>query len=603
MVRTILASLALAVATTLVAGAASVPSQAIAGEQSRWSLDFRASMEQASKPLTGIHLIATWKSTIIAVRPGGYDVQLQLADLHFKGDAVKDASPAALAVLEGRLSRPFWATCRADGGLLQMHFLRGVSPSDRNILQMIATDLQLVRPASLDETQATPESWTAQERDGAGEYSALYVAQPGRITKRKLTYLYTDGVAGAPSGAVHISIDQSEIVFAISADQRVQAIDGSNRVGMDLSQDKSQQLAAATEFHANHLQTARAPELIGSLDRAHDKVVDSALVTQRPDANTARADADDRLLKGATTKDLLEEAFAEKTRSSVQPDRLTALFRSRAEAAPEAERLLIKQGSRRVVTNALGAAGTSSAVTVLGEVARNANLPQELRVDALVALVQMKHPTVESMQIPTSVMHDPNPAIQSAARMMSGAVARLGRVEHPEEADAIDAMLLGLYRDAAEVRERVGLLAALGNSAGPATLPAIKEALRDAAVPIRSAAARALRLATDPDTTRMLATVLVHDAAPAVRADAIFATQFRRPLSPELTEALLQVVRSDETIYVRSDAIAVLSRNAADSPQISEALAQVAANDPDPGIRRQAKSAGATPSVPSSTMP
>jgi len=603
MVRMMIASLSLAVATTLVAGAASATSAEVVGDQSRWSLDFRASMEQASTPLTGIHIIATWKSTIVAVRTGEYDAQLQLANLHFKGDAVKDASPAALAVLEGRLSRPFWASCRADGGLLQMHFLRGVSPSDRNILQMIATDLQLVRPALQSRTQATPESWTAQERDGAGEYSALYVAQPGRITKRKLTYLYTDGVAGAPSGAVHISVDKSEIVFAVAADQRVQAIDGTNSVRMDLSQDMSQKLVATTEFHVNHLQTGKAPELIGSLERAHDKVVDSAIVTQRPDANTARADADDRLLKGLTTKTVLEQAFAKGTTSSAQPDRLTALFRSRAEAAPEAEMLLIKNGSRRLVTNALGAAGSSSAVTVLGELARNANLSKELRVDALVAFVQMKHPTVESMQIPKSMMRDPNPAIQSAARMMSGALSRLGRVEHPGESDAIDAKLLGLYRNAAEASERAELLAALGNSAGPATLPAIEEALRDSAAPIRSAAARALRLATDADADRTLATVLVHDSAPTVRADAIFATQFRRPLSPELMDALLQVVNSDKSIYVRSDAVAVLSQNADTSPKISKALAQVAANDPDPGIRRQAKSAVGTPSLAPSTMP
>ena len=603
MFRMLIASFSLAVATTLVAGAASATSPALLGDQSRWSLDFRAGMEQASTPLTGIHIVATWKSTIVAVRDGEYDVQLQLTDPRFKGDAVKDASPAALSALQARLSRPFWVTCRQDGGLLQMHFLREVSFSDRNILQTIATDLQLVRPEpeSVTADQALPESWTAQERDGAGEYSALYLAQPGRILKRKLTYLYTDGVAGAPAGATRISVDQSEVTFTLADDQRVQAIDGANRVAIDLSKDKSQQLAAITEFHVNHLQTSQARELVGSLERAAKEVVDSAIVTQRSDADTARAEADDRLLKGYTTDAVLEQAFS--STSSAPLDRLSALFRRRPEAAPKAEILLIKNVARKTVTNALGAAGSPSSVTALGELARNASLPQDLRVDALVAFVQMKHPTREAMQIPVAMLQDPNAAVLSAARMISGALSRVGRAEHPAEAETVDASLLALYQNAAEARERAELLAALGNSAGPATLPVIEQALHDPAALIRSAAARALRLSTDSDADRALASVLMHDTAPTVRADAIFATQFRRPLPSLLTDALLEVVNSDNAGFVRSDAIAVLSRNLTASPRISEALAQIATTDPDPGIRRQAKSAVATWSNPASTVP
>jgi HEAT repeat protein len=562
-------------------------------------------MEQASTPLTGIHIVATWKSTVVAVRDGEYDVQLQLTDPRFKGDAVKDAQPAALSALQARLSRPFWATCRQDGGLLQMHFLRDVSFSDRNILQSIATDLQLVRPEpdSVTAGQALPESWTAQERDGAGEYSALYLAQPGRILKRKLTYLYTDGVAGAPAGSMRISVDQSEITFTMADDQRVQAIDGANRVRMNWSEDKSQQLATTTEFHVGHLQSGQAPELVGSLERAAKQVVDLAIVTQRPDAGTARADADDRLLKGISTEAILAQAFAVKSTHPAQPERLSALFRCRPEAAAQAEILLIRNGSRKTVTNALGAAGSPSAVTVLGKLARNATLSQELRVDALVAFVQMKHPTRDAMQIPVAMLQDPNAAIQSAARMISGALARQGRAEHSTEADVIDASLLAFYQNATEAHERVELLAALGNSAGPATLPAIEQALHDPADLIRSAAARALRLATDSDADHALASVLVHDAAPTVRADAIFATQFRRPLPSSLTDALLQVVNSDNASFVRSDAIAVLARNLTASPKIGDVLAQVATTDPDPGIRHQAKSAIATWPISASTVP
>jgi hypothetical protein len=136
-------------------------------------------MEQSSAHPIEIRILADWTTTVAASRDGEFDAQLQLADIQFAGDTVKGTPELSIADLRSRLCHPFWATYRSDGGLLSMHFLRQQAPSDRNLLEMIATELQLVRSASAG------NSWTAQERDGAGEYSALYLTQaPGRILKR-----------------------------------------------------------------------------------------------------------------------------------------------------------------------------------------------------------------------------------------------------------------------------------------------------------------------------------------------------------------------------------------------------------------------------------
>lgn len=591
MTRKILRSFTVAVATTLVAAAAT--SEVQPGDQSRWSLDFSARMEQHAAPPIEIHMTGDWTSTISAERAGEYDAQLQLADVQFTGDAVKGAPPASLSSLRARLSRPFWATYRNDGGLIAIHFYRDASPSDRNLLEMIATELQLVRP------NTARTNWTAQERDGAGEYSALYVMpQPDRILKRKLKYTYTDGVAGAPADALHVFIDQSDITFSVASDGRVHEVDGTNRIRMDLSPDHTEQLVAVTEFHASHLQTARAPEIIGSLE--HANVVDSPIVTQKPDASVVRAETDDRLLKGSPTEALLDSAFA-KDSGGAQPDRLVALFRSRPEAASAAAALLIKNGPQRAVTNALGAAGSLSTVAALSGLAHDTALPQDLRVGALVAFVQMQHPMVEAMHVPGDLIHDNNNAVQSAARMISGALSRAGRSGHPEEADAIDASLITLYRNAGDTREKTELLGALGNSAGPSVIPAIEEALGDSNVPIRAAAARALRLAAGSDVDRLLAAVITSDHDAQVRADAIFATRFRHPLPSPLADALLHAASADETGYVRSNAVAVLGQNPTASLRIPETLARIAEADTDSGIRRQAREALAALSPATST--
>jgi len=579
-------SLGLAVVIALAVTTAAATSEMQPGNRSRWSLDFCVRLEQHAAPAVEVHLTGDWVSTVVAVRPGEYDAQLQIADLQFTGDAAKNAPAASVEDLKRRLSRAFWASYRTDGGLLAIHFFRDVSPSDRNLLQMIATELQLVQPGS-----ARP-SWTARERDGAGEYVALYVMpQNARIMKRKLKYLYTDGVAGAPADSVRVDIDQSSFTFSLTPDGFIQSVDGTSRIQMDLSPDKTQQLVAVTEIHLSNLRTTRAPDLIGSLERALPHVSSSPIVTHKPDPAEVQAQTDDRLLQGYSTEALLAAAFERDPVDTSLPDRLAALFRRRPEAASAAVALLSKNGAQQRLTNALGVAASPAALTALATLARNPALTEKLRVDAITAFVQMQHPTPEAMQVPAGLMADSNCGVRSAARLMSGALARAGRSAHPEQAEAIDASLIALYRNAQEVGETRELLDALGNSVGPSVVPIIEDALRDPRVPVRAAAARALRLALGSETDRLLATVIASDRDPIVRADAIFAARFRRPLPSPLADAALQAATTDNVDYVRSDAVALIRQNPTASPSIPETLDRVAHHDPNPGIRRQASEA------------
>ena len=586
MTSTLLKSFALTVVIALAVATAGAAPEMQPGDQSRWSLDLRVRLEQHAAPPVEVHLTGDWVSTIVAVRPGEYDAQLQIDHTGFTGDAAKTVPAASLDDLRQRLSRPFWATYRIDGGLLAIHFYRDISPADQNLLQMIATELQLVRP---DSAQL---SWSAQERDGAGEYVALYVmAQPDRIIKRKLKYLYTDGVPGVPADTVHVVLDQSNVTFSLRTDGSIQTADGTTRMHMELLSDQSGQLAAVTEIHIGNLRTASAPELIGSLAHARPNVTSSPIVTHRLDPIKAQAQADDRLLEGHTTGGLLTAAFAKDTNDSAVADRLVALFRRRPEAASVAVALLSQKGAQRRLTDALGIAGSPSAVTALGNLARDTGLPEDLRVDAIIAFVQMRHPTVEAMRIPANLMDDSNSVVRSAARLMSGALARAGRSAHSAEADVIDSSLICLYRNTSETSQITQLLGALGNSAGPSVVPVIEEALRDSRVPVRAAAARALRLAPGFEVDRLLATVMDSDSSPIVRSDAIFAARFRRPLPSSLADAVLHTASSDSVDYVRSDAVALIRQNPSASPNIPDTLEHIANRDINPGIRRQASEA------------
>jgi HEAT repeat protein len=589
MIATTLKSFAfslVAVAAATASAFAAAPSAVNLGDQSRWSLDFRVRLEQQSAPSVEIHVTGDWVWTVVALRPGEYDTQLQIDDVRFTADGMKKPTAPSLEDLRLRLSRPFWATYRADGGLLAIHFFRDANPSDCNLLQMIATELQLVQP---DSERA---SWAAQERDGAGEYSALYARpQVDRILKKKLKYFYLDGMAGAAANSVRVVIDESSVTFSMAPNGGVQLVDGTSRMHIDLALGPADQLTIVTEIHLRNRRAVQAPDLIGSLARSLPNVVSSAIVTHTPSPAEVQAEADTRLLEGHATESLLAEAFADHPTDTALSARLTAAFRRRPEAASDAVILLTMMGAQKRVTDALAAAGSPAAVAALATIARNSSLDENLRVDTIVAFVQMQHPTAEAMRVPVDLMNDSNPAIQSAARMISGALARAGHPEHPAEADAIDTSLVALYRRARTAREKVDVLGALGNSVGPLVVPVIVEALHDSDASVRGAAARALRLAPGSDVDRLLANVMTSDSDPAVRANAIFAARFRRPLPAPLVDALLHEATGDSIVYVRSDAVALISLNPRASADISETLARIADSDSNTGIRRQAREA------------
>ena len=569
---------AMAVVVTISAPVLGAAPRVVPGEQRRWALDFRVRLEQpgGDRPIE-IDLRGDWVSTVVAARNDEYDVALELAGASIQGGA--KGAPAQ----EWR-SRPFWATYRKDGALLAVHFRKEVNPSDRNLLQTIATETQLVF--------ADPDRpvWAALERDGAGEYMAVYNRLGGsKVVKRKLKYVYTDGAAGVPADRVRVDIGRSELQFSLDAEGDIAAVEGANQVTMSVSKGGAGQLTARTAIRLAGPRRTKARELIGSLSRALPDVETSPVITQQPDPERLRARQDARLIEGRTTESLLEAAVSG-TDDGLVRDRLAALFRERPEAAQSTLAMLRKAAHKRI-TDALGAAGSPAAIAVLGAVACDRTLPRPIRIDALTALFKVRNPSPEAMRLPDALLHDDDTRIASAARMASGALARAGRASRPEEADAIDAELVALYRHAHEAEEICELLAALGNSTGDAVVPVIKEALRDHREAVRAAAARALRLANGSGIDDLLAATIAGDRAPIVRAAAIFAAGFRNPIAPVIGDALVGVARADPVEHVRTGAVTLLRQNPNASPHIRETLVWVAEHDPEPGVRRLAAQA------------
>ena len=559
------------------------------GTERRWALDFRTQLEQkgGAQPIE-VELHGDWISTVAAVRSGEYDAALRIGNLRI-GSAAKPVPAGQAEPFLRRMQRPFWATYRDDGSLVTVHFYKEMDPTDRNLLLMIATECQFVTPA------ANRNSWTATERDGAGEYLATYDrTAPNLVTKKKVKYVNTDRTPGKSDG-VPVQIEQSESRFTLDAAGAILALDAKIGVRINAGGGGAGELVAVTETHLAGMRLSQDPEIIGSLTRAGAAVETSPVRTQQPDPAQLRSRMDGQLLEGRATESLLAAALADtgnaKGSDPMLPERLAALFRQRPEACAAAVGLLRQNGPRARITDALGMSGSPAAIAALSAVAGDRNLSRPLRVDALTAFVLMQDPRVEAMRAPARWMDDPDAAVASAARIASGSLAHAGRAAHQEAADAIDAALAGRYRQTQNVAGLTDLLAAMGNSAGQSVVVVIEGALRDPRAAIRAAAVRALRLAPGAPVDRLVSTALARDPDAAVRGAAIFAAGFRNPIAPELAGALVQAARSDSAEQVRTGAITLLRQRPAVVPNLKETFQWIAQHDPIPAVRALAQTA------------
>ena len=524
------------------------------GQERRWDLTFDVDVTPpGAHDAIRMTIEGQWSATPSALRGNECDVAHELANTRVVGAGVGRVSAPDIAAWQRRLERRFWVTYRRDGAALQAHFARDVDPGDRNLLQMIVTETQVVRP------ERDTDHWTALERDAAGMYLADYArTTPHQVAKHKLTYTVIDAASGAraPDG-VSVEIVASERSFSFDRAGGVSEVEGSEQLRVGVPFGPNSWLQTRTSIRLHDVRVARVPALVGSLERERATLDSSAIRTHNPDPERALAERDATLLEGRTTEDLLAAALSPSEDREL-PARLAALFRRRPNAVPAALAIARARDGASRITEALAAVATPTALATLGMLAHDRAAPEGSRVDALNALVLVTAPSIEAMRIPRDLLDDPSPLVRRAALFSDGALARAARRDHREESDTIDRALVARYAAARDERARIEVLSALGNSAGPLALPLLDGALASDRPELRAAAASALRLAEDPDVDTWLARVITSDGDARVRSAGIFAASFR-PIGP-LFDALERVATSDPVDALRRDAGALLRR-------------------------------------------
>lgn len=552
------------------------------GSQRRWSLTLETHIGRSGGDGRRVHLEGSWVETVTATRAGETDVACQVVGAVLRGAGGED-QPAALEALRRRLERVFWVTVRADGALTRVHFAREADPADRNLLQMIATEVQAVMPPGAG------MNWTAVERDGAGLYLAAYRREgPGRVAKRKVRYLEADGTAGGGPGAVEVEVVADERHLALDDRGALLGLEASSRVRVGAAGPAGERLEVQVVVRLADPRDGADPALAGSLERAGSSVESLPVRSHRSSPEEALARRDRALVAGRTAQDLLAEAERGSADAAFL-EKLAALFRLHPDAIPAAAALVRRPAAPRAVADALGTAGTPAAVGALSGLLGDPTAPEGARLAAAAALARVRRPEAEALRFPLTLLDDPVPELRRAAQLAAGALARAGRNEHPGASADLEHELAARFAAARGPEERVALLGALGNAAGPEAADVTSQALGDTSTEVRAAAARGLRLVADPRADGLLAGAIASDRDPVVRLAAIFAAGFR-DVDP-FVDALCAAAREDHAEQVRSGAVGLLRRHLDASPCVRQALAQVAEHDPAPGLRGLAREA------------
>lgn len=560
---------------------------ALAGRQLIWDVTLDTRLQQSgdrgSSGAGTTTLSGEWVMTVSGASDAGYDLACELRRPQVTGQGFGDVDRADVERLERRLTDRFWVSYRADGAATRLHFPREMKDDVRNFLELLVTEAQLVRPAR----PAT--QWTSTERDGAGAYFAAYQAPaPHEIVKRKIRYLSSDGTGAARASAATVLIKRAEARFTLDPAGDVSQLDGHEEMRID-AQMGAPGLDVEVRLRLDHVRVGSASELVGSLERARSGVESGPVVTQRASEEELRARNDARLIKSQTVAGVLqalEGGHPDGATRSV----LEALLRQRPMDVPAAL-AFARQGERepsKMVLQALGAAGTPVAQEALCGLAADPGAPAPLRASAVGALVQTTQPTASTISALIRLMDEPESGVRRQALFIAGAAGSHSHDRDREASDRIETELLARYAKCHDAG-CLDLLVALGNLATPKTLPPIEQALHDSKSDLRAGAARALRKVEEPAADRLIATTMLADQDPKVRAAAILAATFR-PIGP-LVEPLARVVQADPVDYVRTDAIEAVANHIAESPFIEKVLLAAATGDRSPGVRRLARRA------------
>lgn len=493
------------------------------------------------------------------------------------------------------LGAPFFLGLQQDGSLRETRFSATTAVGARGLLASIAAELQLSLPS-----EPGAASWTAIERDANGAHEASYSRDgQGRIV-RTVAIRPENRRPDGPEGIGYELQGRSE--FALRAG-RLEALDarqdGRVSTGVGGADDRAR-------FHLE-VELHRQGDVVAAWSFAldpHDFM--------RFDASAAPAPPREGP-SGASYQELLGQAdrFADKDhwrdRSAVAND-LARTLREQPELCERIDQDLrlqrLSDAAQRTVIEGLVRSGTPRARRVLTDVAADPKAPRNVRGQVLAGATAVQTWDVEfARALHALAFNDQDPAVRSRAAIALGAAVQHGQEQNDAHATAAakematHAAALLTTTEQAHAAKAAGRplpagpgtqvvsnwIAALGNAATADALPTIFAALQDYRIPVRMAAALALRFYPAEQVLPRMQELMRDEPISHVRDNAVQAARY---LGPDATkDFVVKALGYDKSAMVRLSAAHTIAAWAAEAPALRQLLVDALAREGDAKVR------------------
>ncbi|OJH36469.1 HEAT repeat domain-containing protein [Cystobacter ferrugineus] len=540
-----------------------------------------------------------WRETCVRGDATGHvlEVAVEEAQGHFTSKGALGSGPAPEDV-SGLVTGNSYVELGADGKVRSIHFDPRMSPLGQNLVR----DMLSLRSMHLSLPARDGASWTSDEEDFNGRYSAPYtLAFPeeglARVTKGPRTY--------AATGA-------SKLTKVAPLVRSLPSTGGEWVLELDTHQPRSLRSHVEVELVASSRVIGRSLSHLELTppEQAVVATVDVRQLQESFQARTARGvrpgdlaarDADARIeeriqreeLGSDTWSSLLEKA------GEASPDRarlflkFKALFLLHPETCRDASALLaMSDGPHdttfQLVAGALVSAGTPEAQHALVAAidATRDRTPHQRTLSGL--LGTLSHPNEDAESVLHSLVKGHAQAeVRDTARLALGNVARSLQGQEPQRAERLIQDSVAYARSAESQPERILALQALGNTGATQGLEVIEQTVRDPDVSLRRTGASALRFIETEQAERLLLELVTRDASESVRGEAVSALSFRT-LSAGTVAELLQRVRQDPSESVRQLLVKVLADEAPRHAGVLSTLEEVSRTDASAAVRKLA---------------
>jgi len=550
-----------------------------AGEHANYSLTYSAKVLKANAPMIALGLQGPFE--LWTVREDGDGTLIRARFTGHASAELPDAdATGAIATLNQGFAQPAYIALDAKGQVTELRFHPGVPRLAQTTWRSLAIAMLQFIPG-----EPGAKLWQTNEADENGtlvtEYSA---AAAGGYDKRKLRYVsaYNPEVKHRViDSAQHFYFDRARLPSQVSERESLGVTSGSlgvaemeasvaldlRRTAFDSAAPDPTWLAEAAHFERLDLKESGTP-------RARQSALDEAMAS--------RMDFEEALLAlypGADGKP--QKAAADAFHALMGQLRLSDA------PLPRLLEHIKKRGPLRAsLLSVLRDAGTPASQAALRDLFADRDTTADDRDRLVRDLSLVKTPTPETLQLLTSLMHDP--ALGAQAKLGVGANAYELRESAPELSQQAVSTLVQELKQAPDDVQRRQALSALGNSGGETALPDVKPYLSSGTEATQVSATEALRRMPGAETDLLLADLLRHAALQGVRLAAADAIRYR-DLTPPLVSALSESLRLEPDARVRGAVISVASFFLQKSSVLRDALIYVAASDPDPKLRAAAQ--------------